>query len=132
MSDEECGSPEQLSEPEASDSKPSSASRANESEEDEMSDGADSEGVVEPHSGGDGGGKPERAKCRTELEKRRQENIRAMLTGDGLELSRQALLPKLLTVQQAAVVLRRPFKSPHPDAPAISQACTSAPGQHLD
>lgn len=60
------------------------------------------------------------APTQAQLEERRQENIRAMVSGAGLEVRRAALLPRLLTVQQVAVVLRRPFKSPHPDAPAMS------------
>ena len=56
-----------------------------------------------------------------QLEERRAENIRALVSGEGLALRRQAMLPRLLTVQQAAVVLRRAFKSPHPNAPAVSQ-----------
>lgn len=51
---------------------------------------------------------------------RREENIRAMLDGS-LDVSRKPLLPKLLSVQDAAVVLRKPFKSPHPNAPARSE-----------
>ena len=51
---------------------------------------------------------------------RREDNIRALLDGD-LEIHRKPLLPKLLTVQDAAAVLRKAFKSPHPNAPARSE-----------
>lgn len=37
-----------------------------------------------------------------------------------LQISRKALLPKVLSVQGAEVALRAPFKSPHPNAPARS------------
>lgn len=37
-----------------------------------------------------------------------------------LEVSRGALLPRLLTVQETEAVLRKPFKSPHPNAPSKS------------
>lgn len=60
-----------------------------------------------------------------QLEEQRQQNIRALVSGTGLALRRQALLPRLLTVQQAAVVLRRPFKCPAPGAPAVSQVETA-------
>ena len=54
---------------------------------------------------------------------RREENIRAMLDGS-LEIHRKPLLPKLLSVVDATVVLRKPFKSPHPNAPARSEVRT--------
>ena len=44
-------------------------------------------------------------------------------TGEGLrslQVSRRALLPKVLSVQGAELALRAPFKSPHPQAPARS------------
>lgn len=56
---------------------------------------------------------------------RREKNIKAMLEGS-LEIHRKPLLPKLLTVQDAAAVLRKPFKSPHPNAPARSEALRRA------
>ncbi len=37
-----------------------------------------------------------------------------------LQVSRRALLPKVLSVQGAELALRAPFKSPHPQAPARS------------
>lgn len=56
---------------------------------------------------------------------RREENIRALLDGS-LDVSRKAILPKILSVQDAAVILRKPFKSPHPTAPARSEVRTHA------
>ncbi|KAG7670478.1 hypothetical protein Ndes2526B_g00232 [Nannochloris sp. 'desiccata'] len=56
---------------------------------------------------------------------RREKNIKAMLDGS-LDIHRKPLLPKLLTVQDAAAVLRKPFKSPHPNAPARSEALRRA------
>lgn len=37
-----------------------------------------------------------------------------------LEVARGPLLPKLLLVGQSEAVLKKPFKSPHPDAPSKS------------
>lgn len=55
-----------------------------------------------------------------EQEQRRDANIRALVEGS-LDIHRKSMMPKLLTVQDAAAVtLRRPFKSPHPNAPARS------------
>ncbi|GAB4814175.1 hypothetical protein N2152v2_001221 [Parachlorella kessleri] len=50
-----------------------------------------------------------------ELEERRQANIKALLSGS-LALSRKPLLPRLLSVQDAEAILKRPFQSPHPHA----------------
>jgi DNA repair and recombination RAD54-like protein len=108
------------SEPEAepSDCEPSSPedSDADESMEDEVAD--------EEEAGEDGAGAAaERPATQAELQERRQQNIHALVSGAGLALKRTSLMPRLgLTVQQAAVVLRRPFKSPHPTAPAVSDA----------
>jgi len=52
-----------------------------------------------------------------EDEERRKENIKALMSGR-LDIHRNSLMPKLLSVQDAAAVLRKPFKSPHPNAPA--------------
>lgn len=71
------------------------------------------------------GGSDAASPTQQQLEERRQRNIRALVSGNGLALHRQALLPRLLTVQQAAVVLRRPFKCPAPGAPAVSQVGSS-------
>jgi DNA repair and recombination RAD54-like protein len=60
-----------------------------------------------------------------EQAERREKNIKAMLDGS-LEIHRKPLLPKLLSVQDAAAVLRKPFKSPHPNAPARSDALRRA------
>ena len=46
-------------------------------------------------------------------------SVRAMASRS-LQISRKALLPKVLSVQGAQVALRAPFKSPHPNAPARS------------
>lgn len=54
-------------------------------------------------------------------EERRRENIKALVNGC-LETHRKSMLPKLLSVHdEAAVVLRRPFKSPLPNAPSQSE-----------
>ncbi|CAM6077058.1 unnamed protein product [Sphagnum tenellum] len=45
------------------------------------------------------------------------ENVAALLRGD-VQVSRAPLLPKVLSVSSAAVVIRRPFKSPCPRTPA--------------
>ena len=42
-----------------------------------------------------------------------------------LQVSRKALLPKVLSVQGAELALRAPFKSPHPNAPARSEVRAS-------
>lgn len=60
-----------------------------------------------------------------QLEQRRQANIEALVLGN-LEIQRKPLLPKLLSVSDAAVILKRPFKSPHPNAPARSEALKKA------
>lgn len=73
-----------------------------------------------------GGGSDAASPTQQQLEERRQQNIRALVSGTGLALHRQALLPRLLTVQQATVVLRRPFKCPAPGAPAVSQVSWTA------
>lgn len=52
-----------------------------------------------------------------EDEERRKENIKALMSGR-LDIHRNSLMPKVLSVQDAAAVLRKPFKSPHPNAPA--------------
>jgi len=55
---------------------------------------------------------------------RREANIRALVQ-DSLEIHRKPMLPKLLSVQDAAaVILRKPFKSPHPNAPARTNVRT--------
>eukprot|EP00889_Picochlorum_renovo_P000866 jgi/Picre1/27896/NNA_000859.t1 len=54
-----------------------------------------------------------------EDQERRQENIRAMLSGNLSGVRRHPLLPDVLTVQGDTAVLKRPFKSPYPNAPAI-------------
>ncbi|EFN53964.1 hypothetical protein CHLNCDRAFT_136249 [Chlorella variabilis] len=104
----------------ASDFEPSAAA-SSEDEDEEMGQGEEEE-EEDGGAAGDGEGAAERPATQAELEERRQQNIRAMVSGTGLALRRQALLPRMLTVQQVAVVLRRPFKSPHPNAPAVSQA----------
>lgn len=60
-----------------------------------------------------------------EDQERRQANIAAMLSGD-LEVKRHALIPTLLSVDQDTVVLRRPFRSPYPNAPAVSEPLKQA------
>ncbi|KAL4440282.1 hypothetical protein ABPG75_003283 [Micractinium tetrahymenae] len=93
--------------------------------EEEEEPQADSEPEYEPggdEESGGGSGSDAASPTQRQLEERRQQNIRALVSGTGLALHRQALLPRLLTVQQAAVVLRRPFKCPAPGAPAVSQA----------
>lgn len=109
----------------ASDFEPSAAA-SSEDEDEEMGQGEEEE-EEDGGAAGDGEGAAERPATQAELEERRQQNIRAMVSGTGLALRRQALLPRMLTVQQVAVVLRRPFKSPHPNAPAVSQVGCPAP-----
>ena len=101
---------------------------ADDAQAEEESEG-DGEKEVEEEAGAAAGGRQTAAAVAAaaadslsagELEQRRQDNIRALVSGTGLALRRQALLPRLLTVQQAAVVLRRPFVCPHPGAPAVS------------
>ncbi|PSC67651.1 DNA repair and recombination RAD54 [Micractinium conductrix] len=103
---------------------------ADDAQAEEESEG-DGEKEVEEEAGAAAGGRQTAAAVAAaaadslsagELEQRRQDNIRALVSGTGLALRRQALLPRLLTVQQAAVVLRRPFVCPHPGAPAVSDA----------
>ncbi|KAK9916056.1 hypothetical protein WJX75_007902 [Coccomyxa subellipsoidea] len=52
---------------------------------------------------------------------RRESNIRALLSGS-LQVQRKALLPKILSVNDAEATLRSAFKSPFPNAPARSDA----------
>ena len=56
---------------------------------------------------------------------RREANIKALLEGS-LDVSRKPLLSKLLTVKDAELVLKRAFKSPHPNAPSRSVALRKA------
>ena len=110
-----------------------SASEEEPQDEDSEDEGASSGG--EEAAAGDAGGGGDAAAAaaaaaeeeeedveptQAQLEERRQQNIRALVSGAPLEVRRAALMPRLLTVQQAAVVLRRPFKSTHPNAPAVS------------
>jgi DNA repair and recombination RAD54-like protein len=50
---------------------------------------------------------------------RREANVAALVAGT-LAVARRPAVPSLLSVAAAAATLRRPFKSPHPDAPARS------------
>ena len=140
--DEADSSSSEEEEPSTSESEPSAASDsdsesqgdADEEEEDaaQSSDGEEMEEEAAGGCGAAGGDADDTAAVEAfeadvpeptqqQLEDRRQQNIQALVSGAGLALQRQALLPRLLTVQQAAVVLRRAFKSPHPDAPAVSE-----------
>ena len=67
----------------------------------------------------------DRQPTQEERAKLRDENIRAMLDGS-LDIHRKPLLPKLLSVTDAAAVLLKPFKSPHPNAPARSESLRRA------
>jgi DNA repair and recombination RAD54-like protein len=142
-SEDEADSSSSEEEPSASESEPSAASDSDgesqgKSEEEEENAAQSSDGEVmeeeaagrcaaagidadgtaaAPDAAADDGLEP----TQQQLDERRQQNIDALVSGAGLALQRQALLPRLLTVQQAAVVLRRAFKSPHPDAPAVSE-----------
>lgn len=53
------------------------------------------------------------------LDRQREANIKALVSGS-LEIARKPLIPKLLHVD-AKLVLHRPFKTPHPDAPNRSE-----------
>lgn len=66
-----------------------------------------------------------RIPSKQEREAIREQNVRALMDGS-LAVARKPMLPKLLTVQDAEVVLRKPFKSPHPDAPARSESLKRA------
>lgn len=57
---------------------------------------------------------------------RRQENIRAMLDGNLSGVRRHPLLPDVLTVEGDTAVLKRPFRSPYPNAPAMSESLKRA------
>eukprot|EP00887_Chlorella_sp_A99_P002466 scaffold10.g2466.t1 len=82
----------------------------------EESEGDDeAEGVAEEEE--EGGSDADEAAVATA--RRREENVRALLSGT-LNVSRKALMPRLLTVPNAEATLRRAFKSPHPSAPAVS------------
>lgn len=61
-----------------------------------------------------------------EDQERRRENIRAMLSGNLSGVRRHPLLPDVLTVQGDTAVLKRPFKSPYPNAPAMSESLKRA------
>ncbi len=60
-----------------------------------------------------------------EDQEKRKANIAAMLSGD-LEVRRHALMPTLLSVDQDTAILRRPFRSPYPNAPAVSESLKQA------
>jgi len=60
-----------------------------------------------------------------QLAAQRQANVEALISGK-LEIHRKPVIPKILSVSDAAVVLRKPFKSPHPNAPAQSDALKRA------
>ena len=99
------------------DSAPSEADSQNDAEEGEEHQEADDAGE----------GDEEAPSTQAELERRREENVRALVSGT-LHLSRRALMPRLLTVANAeAAVLRRAFKSPHPTAPAVSDVSAPPP-----
>ena len=69
---------------------------------------------------------PKNAMLSMEDQERRRANISAMLSGD-LEVKRHALMPTLLSVDQDTAVLRRPFRSPYPNAPAgVSESLRQA------
>lgn len=68
---------------------------------------------------------PKNAMLSVEDQERRKANIAAMLSGD-LEVKRHALMPTLLSVDQDTAVLRRPFRSPYPNAPAVSESLKQA------
>lgn len=113
---------EDSSESEADSSEPEPSSLESSGVDDSMDEDEAGEAAEEASDGG-GGGAAERPATQVELDERRQQNIHALVSGAGLALKRTSLMPRLgLTVQQAAVVLRRPFKSPHPTAPAVSSA----------
>ncbi|GIL43572.1 hypothetical protein Vafri_1202, partial [Volvox africanus] len=56
-----------------------------------------------------------------ELQRRREENIRALLN-NSLQTCRQPLMSKFLSVMESQVVLRKPFQSPLQGAPRMSEA----------
>ena len=60
-----------------------------------------------------------------EDEERRQANIAAMLAGD-LTTSRNSLMPSLLTVDKDTTTLKKPFKSPFPNASGVSDGLMRA------
>ena len=62
---------------------------------------------------------PKNAFLSVEDQERRQANIEAMLSGD-LTVKRHPLLPSILSVSQDTEILKRPFRSPFPNAPAVS------------
>ncbi|GLC33814.1 DNA-dependent ATPase protein rad54 [Pleodorina starrii] len=55
------------------------------------------------------------------LQKRREENIRALVS-NSLQTCRQPLMSKFLTVMEGEVTLRKPFQSPVQGAPRMSDA----------
>lgn len=108
---------------------PEDSEQEDDDDDDDVEEENDEEGEEGEQGGGGSGSGADASPTQRQLEARRQENIRALVSGTGLALRRQALLPRLLTVQQAAVVLRRPFKSPHPGAPAVSDVSGAGVGQ---
>lgn len=60
-----------------------------------------------------------------QLAAQRQANVEALISGK-LQIHRKPVIPKLLSVSDAAAVLKKPFKSPHPNAPAQSDALKRA------
>lgn len=81
----------------------------------------------EEEGGGGGGETEDNNNCANAEEeaRRREANIRALVDGS-LDVSRKPLLSKILTVKDAEAVLKRAFRSPHPNAPARSSALRKA------
>ncbi|KAG2497992.1 hypothetical protein HYH03_004251 [Edaphochlamys debaryana] len=57
-----------------------------------------------------------------DLQRRREANIKALVSGQGLQCQRTTVMSKFLILQEADKVLRRPFTSPVQGAPAVSEA----------
>ncbi len=57
---------------------------------------------------------------------RRQANIAAMMSGTNLNTERNSLMPSLLTVDKDTTTLKKPFKSPFPNAAGVSDGLMRA------
>ena len=86
--------------------------------EEEAADMAPAAAKAEEPGADDGADDP--PPTQQQLDARREETVRALVSGS-LNITRKPILPKLLSVADAELQLKRPFKSPHPNAPARSE-----------
>ena len=69
--------------------------------------------------------KDEQGLSKEDLERRRA-NIAAMMSGTNLNTERNSLMPSLLTVDKDTTTLKKPFRSPFPNATGVSDGLMRA------